>query len=136
MSLRGKEVRPFIEPDAHEKLAIMAEHKDIQIAELAARLLEKMIAASKQARALEGVRVGAAEKIAHEVRRLVAEQFASQEGRRVGLYDLILGQAEKPLIESTLQRCHGNQVHAALALGINRNTLRKRMRLHGIKVGS
>lgn len=45
MSLRGKEVRPFIEPDAHEKLAIMAEHKDIQIAELAARLLEKMIAA-------------------------------------------------------------------------------------------
>lgn len=45
MSLRGKEVRPFLEPEAHEKLAIMAEHKDIQIAELAARLLEKMIAA-------------------------------------------------------------------------------------------
>lgn len=45
MSLRGREVRSFIDPDSHEKLAIMAEHKDTQIAELAARLLEKMIAA-------------------------------------------------------------------------------------------
>lgn len=78
--------------------------------------------------------MGAAEKIAHEVRMLVAQQFASEEGRRVGLYDLILGQAEKPLIEATLQHCHGNQVHAATWLGINRNTLRKKMRAHGIKV--
>lgn len=45
MSLRGREVRTFLEPDSHEKLSIMAEHKDMQIAELAARLLEKMIAA-------------------------------------------------------------------------------------------
>jgi len=45
MSLPRKEVRAFIEPDMHEKLAIIAEHKDAQIAELAARLLEKAIAA-------------------------------------------------------------------------------------------
>ena len=45
MSLRGKEVRPFIDPDSHERLAIMADHKDTQIAVLAARWLEKMIAA-------------------------------------------------------------------------------------------
>lgn len=43
MSLRGKEVRPLIEPDLHEKLAIMAEFKDMQIADIAARLLEKAI---------------------------------------------------------------------------------------------
>jgi len=47
MSLRGKEVRPFIDPELHEKLAIMAEHKggEKYLAELAARLLEKQIVA-------------------------------------------------------------------------------------------
>jgi hypothetical protein len=43
LSLRGKEVRPLIEPELHEKLAIMAEFKDMQIADIAARLLEKAI---------------------------------------------------------------------------------------------
>lgn len=43
MSIRGKEVRPLVEPDLHEKLSIMAEFKDMQIADLAARLLEKAI---------------------------------------------------------------------------------------------
>lgn len=43
MSLRGKEVRPLIETSLHEKLSIMAEFQDVQIAELAARLLEKAI---------------------------------------------------------------------------------------------
>lgn len=43
MSLRGKEVRPQIGQDEHEKLAIIAEYRDVQIAELAARLLEKAI---------------------------------------------------------------------------------------------
>jgi len=44
MSLRGKEVRPLLAAEAHEKLAIMAEHKDVQLAEFAAGLLEKAIA--------------------------------------------------------------------------------------------
>lgn len=44
MSLRGKEVRPLINVDMHERLAIMAEHKGMQINELATLLLEKAIA--------------------------------------------------------------------------------------------
>ena len=44
MALRGKEVRPLIDAEMHERLAIMAEHKDMQINELAASLLEKAIA--------------------------------------------------------------------------------------------
>ena len=44
MSLRGKEVRPLIDEEAHERLSIIAEHRDMQINELAARLLEKAIA--------------------------------------------------------------------------------------------
>ena len=44
MSLRGKEVRPLIDQEAHERLSIMAEHKDMQINEFAARPLEKAVA--------------------------------------------------------------------------------------------
>lgn len=43
MSVRGKEVRPLIDEDLHERLAIIAEYRDMQLAELAARLLEKAI---------------------------------------------------------------------------------------------
>jgi hypothetical protein len=38
-------VRPLIEADLHERLSIMAEYKDVQLAEFAARLLEKAIVA-------------------------------------------------------------------------------------------
>ena len=43
MALRGKEVRPLIDPDLHDKLAAMADYKQSQIAEFASRLLEKAI---------------------------------------------------------------------------------------------
>jgi two-component system nitrogen regulation response regulator GlnG len=45
-----------------------------------------------------------------------------------GLYDRILREMEKPLITLTLQSTHGNQIKAADVLGLNRNTLRKKIR--------
>ena len=45
-----------------------------------------------------------------------------------GLYFRILEKLEKPLISITLKATQGNQVRAANILGINRNTLRKKMR--------
>lgn len=48
------------------------------------------------------------------------------------LYDDIIGECEEPLIRNVLRQCQGNQVHAARALGINRNTLRKRIKKYGI----
>jgi two-component system nitrogen regulation response regulator GlnG len=44
-----------------------------------------------------------------------------------GLYYRILPLVEKPLIELTLQATEGNQLKAAYVLGINRNTLRKKI---------
>jgi len=51
-----------------------------------------------------------------------------------GLYDRILPLVEKPLIEMTLRSTAGNQVKAAFILGINRNTLRKKIAELGIDV--
>ena len=47
------------------------------------------------------------------------------------LHSLIIRKAEKPLLNQILRRTGGNQVHAARILGINRNTLRKKMKMYG-----
>ena len=44
-----------------------------------------------------------------------------------GLYDRIVREVERPLITLTLQATRGNQVRAAHVLGVNRNTLRKKI---------
>jgi DNA-binding protein Fis len=43
------------------------------------------------------------------------------------LHEKIMSQVEKPLIEHVLRYVRGNQVRAAAVLGINRNTLRKKI---------
>jgi two-component system nitrogen regulation response regulator GlnG len=48
------------------------------------------------------------------------------------LYDLVVGLVEKPLLRAVLRETRGNQVRAAQILGINRNTLRKKLTEHGI----
>ena len=45
-----------------------------------------------------------------------------------GLYDRILQEIERPLLAIALAECRGNQLRAAELLGLNRNTLRKKIR--------
>jgi two-component system nitrogen regulation response regulator GlnG len=52
----------------------------------------------------------------------------------VGLYDRTLEALERPLIQLTLQATRGNQIKAAEVLGINRNTLRKKIEDLGIEI--
>jgi two-component system nitrogen regulation response regulator GlnG len=49
------------------------------------------------------------------------------------IYTMVLHRVEKPLITLVLKRTEGNQVRAAGLLGINRNTLRKKIKELGIK---
>ena len=44
-----------------------------------------------------------------------------------GLYSRFMNEVERPLIEETLRRMKGNQVRVAKILGINRNTLRRKI---------
>ncbi len=48
------------------------------------------------------------------------------------VYDLIMSKVEKPLLVQILRRVGGNQVQAAKILGINRNTLRKKIKQYGL----
>ncbi len=48
------------------------------------------------------------------------------------LYDLVLREVEPPLLEIVMQRTRGNQTKASDLLGINRGTLRKKLRRYGL----
>jgi two-component system nitrogen regulation response regulator GlnG len=51
-----------------------------------------------------------------------------------GLYQRVLERVEAPLIAMALNACGGNQIRAAELLGLNRNTLRKKIRTHSIEI--
>ena len=48
------------------------------------------------------------------------------------LCQLVMGQVERPLLARVLERCDHNQSRAAACLGINRSTLRKKLRDHDL----
>jgi two-component system nitrogen regulation response regulator GlnG len=69
------------------------------------------------------------------VERHLAADFASQPDGVPprGLYDRVLQEVEAPLIRLTLAATRGNQIRAAEILGLNRNTLRKKIHDLGIQ---
>ena len=69
------------------------------------------------------------------VERRLISYFAEQPegGPPPGLYDRVLQEVEAPLIRLTLASTRGNQVRAAEILGLNRNTLRKKIQDLGIE---
>jgi two-component system nitrogen regulation response regulator GlnG len=64
-----------------------------------------------------------------DVVRVKLREYFRQAGdvQPTQLYPLILERIERPLIELTMERTNGNQLQAAAILGINRNTLRKKI---------
>lgn len=66
----------------------------------------------------------------HAAQECLARYFDNLKGMAPApdLYDNIMGEVEKPLLEHVLRYVRGNQLRAAEVLGINRNTLRKKIR--------
>ena len=62
--------------------------------------------------------------------------FAAHEGGlpATGLYERVMQEVERPLLDTTLKAVMGNQKKAAQVLGINRNTLRKKLTYFNINV--
>ena len=48
------------------------------------------------------------------------------------IYDMVIQAVEKPMLEVVMKQAHGNQLRASEMLGINRNTLRKKLHHHGM----
>ena len=73
-------------------------------------------------------------EMAHHVRLTLKKYFKDLDGEQPcsDMYEMVMSCVEKPLIEMTLEYAGGNQSRAAEILGINRNTLRKKILQHGI----
>ncbi|MDO9064950.1 MAG: helix-turn-helix domain-containing protein [Sulfuricella sp.] len=68
------------------------------------------------------------------VRKALDGYFKDLEGEKPSaIYEMVVGCVEKPLLQVILDHAQGNQTRAAEILGLNRNTLRKKMKTHGIK---
>jgi Fis family transcriptional regulator, factor for inversion stimulation protein len=67
------------------------------------------------------------------VRDSLNEYFRDLDGSNpTAIYEMIISCVEKPMLEVVLERAKGNQSEAAVFLGINRNTLRKKLQQHGL----
>lgn len=67
------------------------------------------------------------------VRRALEQYFHDLDGEEpAGLHELMVRSVERPLLEQVMTRADGNQSLAAQWLGINRNTLRRKLLEHGL----
>lgn len=83
---------------------------------------------SKQSKSHKGpppLKESAAEAIAHFLSTLDGEGCSE-------LYDMVLHQVEEPLLRAVMEYTQQNQSSAATMLGLNRGTLRKKLRQHGL----
>ena len=72
--------------------------------------------------------------LCHSVADSLEAYFGKLNGHKPkGLYETILDQVEPPLLKATLDYCEGNQSCTAEVLGLNRATLRKKLRQHKIQ---
>lgn len=74
---------------------------------------------------------------AHDIAKCIEHNlnqfFRTLDGENANdVYHMVLRQVEKPLLQTVMKQCHGNQSKAAMMLGLNRNTLRKKLLEHDL----
>jgi DNA-binding NtrC family response regulator len=87
-----------------------------------------------QVRGLAPVRVGRErpKDVESLCRELVARGMTDTDDAGTGVYDYVVSLSEKTLIQHVLSVCQGIQTKAAARLGINRNTLHKKIQDYGL----
>lgn len=67
------------------------------------------------------------------VRRVLENYFRDLDGHEPAhLYQLVLQEIERPLLETVMQYTRGNQSKASIVLGLNRGTLRKKLKQYDL----
>lgn len=74
------------------------------------------------------------EKLVKSKLEVLFQQQREAQVELSGLYNIVIEQVEKPLIELALLSHNGNQVKTAQMLGINRNTLKKKIDTYKIRI--
>ena len=73
-------------------------------------------------------------KLQQAVKESLDDYFTHLDGQPPhAIYDMVLGCVEKPMLEFILHKVAGNQSKAAEVLGLNRNTLRKKMAQYNLQ---
>ena len=103
-----------------KRLAALYSHEVITVDDINNELLETEFVTSTDEE----------EGLSKTVEQRLTSYFSAHDGAlpATGLYQRVLREVERPLITLTLQATHGNQIKAAEILGLNRNTLRKKIR--------
>jgi Factor for inversion stimulation Fis, transcriptional activator len=72
-------------------------------------------------------------QLSNHVRRAMENYFADLDGHdTANLYELFMAQVERPIFEVVLEQTHGNLGQASKILGLNRATLRSRMKKYDL----
>ena len=93
---------------------------------------EDLLPTAIRAFAQQGRASTTSESIDALTRRLAEQSISELQLRDGQIYDMVVRQVEKSLIEKALTHCHGVKIKAADFLGINRNTLNKKVKELGI----
>jgi Fis family transcriptional regulator len=72
--------------------------------------------------------------LCQSVRGSLKRYFRDLNGEEpVNLHGMVMSEVEKPLLELVMERAQSNQTRAARMLGINRNTLRKKLKFYNLE---
>ena len=76
---------------------------------------------------------GRENELASTVRKVMRQYFKDLDGEKcTNIYEMVVCAVERPMLEVVMFQAQGNQTRAAQLLGLNRNTLRKKLHQHGL----
>ena len=72
---------------------------------------------------------GEGKQLSVQVEKSLEKYFKELDGELpINMYTMVLKEVEQPLLEITKKQCNGNQTHASKMLGLNRGTLRTKLK--------
>jgi len=72
---------------------------------------------------------GQGKQLSFQVEKSLRKYFKELDGEApINVYNMVLKEVEGPLFEVIMKQCNGNQTHASRVLGINRGTLRAKLK--------
>ena len=76
---------------------------------------------------------GEAKRLSVQVAKSMQKYFKELDGEKAtNIYEMVLKEVEQPLLETVMKECKGNQTLASQILGLNRGTLRTKLKNYNL----